>query len=67
VRGNDLRRRDHVPDAVWERARAAFGDYELGQLVFAITATSARNARVERCHAARAGPLQARGVRARAA
>jgi AhpD family alkylhydroperoxidase len=44
-----------VPDAVWERARSAFEDEELGQLVFAITAINAWNrlmitARVEPGH-----------------
>jgi AhpD family alkylhydroperoxidase len=33
----------HVPDDVWERARAAFDDDELAQLVFAITAINAWN------------------------
>jgi AhpD family alkylhydroperoxidase len=33
----------HVPDAVWERARAAFDEEELAQLVFAITAINAWN------------------------
>ncbi len=33
----------HVPDAVWERARAAFDERELAQLVFAITAINAWN------------------------
>jgi AhpD family alkylhydroperoxidase len=33
----------HVPDDVWDRARAAFDDAELGQLVFAITAINAWN------------------------
>src|SRR3954447_17169075 len=33
----------HVPDAVWERARGAFSDGELAQLVFAITAINAWN------------------------
>ena len=33
----------HVPDAVWERARASFGEDELAQLVFAITAINAWN------------------------
>ena len=32
-----------VPDAVWERASAAFDDYELSQLVFAITTINAWN------------------------
>jgi AhpD family alkylhydroperoxidase len=32
---------DGVPDDVWERARAAFEEYELGQLVFAITTINA--------------------------
>ncbi len=32
-----------VPDEVWERARAQFGEYELSQLVFAITAINAWN------------------------
>jgi len=33
----------HVPDDVWERARAAFPDGELAQLVFQITAINAWN------------------------
>ena len=33
----------HVPDAVWDRARAAFEDAELAQLVFQITAINAWN------------------------
>lgn len=33
----------HVPDEVWERARAAFDDDELAQLIFAITAINAWN------------------------
>jgi AhpD family alkylhydroperoxidase len=33
----------HVPDAVWERARAAFDEAELAQLVFAITTINAWN------------------------
>jgi len=33
----------HVPDAVWDRARAAFPDEELAQLVFQITAINAWN------------------------
>jgi AhpD family alkylhydroperoxidase len=33
----------HVPDAVWERSRAAFDEDELAQLVFAITAINAWN------------------------
>jgi AhpD family alkylhydroperoxidase len=33
----------HVPDATWERARAAFPEEELAQLVFAITAINAWN------------------------
>jgi AhpD family alkylhydroperoxidase len=33
----------HVPDAVWERARAAFDEDELAQLVFAITVINAWN------------------------
>jgi AhpD family alkylhydroperoxidase len=33
----------HVPDDVWDRARAAFDDAELGQLVFAVTAINAWN------------------------
>jgi AhpD family alkylhydroperoxidase len=33
----------HVPDAVWERASAAFDEDELAQLVFAITAINAWN------------------------
>ena len=46
---------EHVPDDVWERARAAFDDRELGQLLFAITAINAWNrlliaARVEPGH-----------------
>jgi AhpD family alkylhydroperoxidase len=45
----------HVPDDVWERARAAFDDQELGQVVFAITVVNAWNrllitARVEPGH-----------------
>jgi AhpD family alkylhydroperoxidase len=45
----------HVPNAVWERVRAAFGEEELAQLVFAITAINAWNrlmisARVEPGH-----------------
>jgi alkylhydroperoxidase family enzyme len=45
----------HVPDEVWERARSAFEDEQLGQLVFAITAINAWNrlmitARVEPGH-----------------
>jgi AhpD family alkylhydroperoxidase len=44
-----------VPDAVWERASAAFDEAELAQLVFAITAINAWNrlmitARVEPGH-----------------
>lgn len=34
---------EHVPDAVWERASAAFDAYELSQLVFAITTINAWN------------------------
>jgi AhpD family alkylhydroperoxidase len=33
----------HVPDQVWERARASFDDDELSQLVFAITMINAWN------------------------
>jgi AhpD family alkylhydroperoxidase len=33
----------HVPDAVWERARATFDDDELGRLVFAIAAINTWN------------------------
>jgi AhpD family alkylhydroperoxidase len=33
----------HVPDAVWERARASFDDDELAQLLVAITAINAYN------------------------
>jgi AhpD family alkylhydroperoxidase len=33
----------HVPDAVWERASAAFDAEELAQLLFAITAINAWN------------------------
>jgi AhpD family alkylhydroperoxidase len=33
----------HVPDAVWERARAAFDDDELSRLVFAIAAINTWN------------------------
>ena len=33
----------HVPDEVWDRARAAFGAAEVAQLVFAITAINAWN------------------------
>jgi AhpD family alkylhydroperoxidase len=45
----------YVPDHVWERARAAFDERELSQLVFAITAINAWNrlnvtARVEPGH-----------------
>jgi len=45
----------HVPDEVWERARANFEDYELGQLVFAIATINTWNrllitARVEPGH-----------------
>jgi len=45
----------HVPDAVWEAADAQFGDEELAQLVFSITAINAWNrlmitARVEPGH-----------------
>jgi AhpD family alkylhydroperoxidase len=45
----------HVPDEVWERARSAFEEEQLGQLVFAITAINAWNrlmitARVEPGH-----------------
>jgi AhpD family alkylhydroperoxidase len=45
----------HVPDPVWDRARSAFDDQELAQLVFAITAINAWNrlmitARVEPGH-----------------
>jgi AhpD family alkylhydroperoxidase len=45
----------HVPDEVWERARASFDEGELGQLVFAITTINAWNriqitARVEPGH-----------------
>jgi hypothetical protein len=32
-----------VPDDVWERASAAFDEYELSQLVFAITTINAWN------------------------
>ena len=35
--------REEVPDPVWERATAVFDDYELGQLVFAITTINAWN------------------------
>ena len=34
---------DHVPDDVWEHARAAFAEHELSQLVFAITVINAWN------------------------
>jgi alkylhydroperoxidase family enzyme len=45
----------HVPDEVWERARAEFDEYELGQLVFAIATINTWNriliaARVEPGH-----------------
>jgi AhpD family alkylhydroperoxidase len=33
----------HVPDDVWKRASAQFDEYELSQLVFAITAINAWN------------------------
>jgi AhpD family alkylhydroperoxidase len=33
----------HVPDSAWNRASAAFGEDELAQLVFAITAINAWN------------------------
>jgi len=33
----------HVPDDVWERARAAFDEHELSQLVFAITVINGWN------------------------
>ena len=33
----------HVPDEVWERARANFEDYELAQLVFAIATINTWN------------------------
>jgi AhpD family alkylhydroperoxidase len=33
----------HVPDEVWEPARAVFDEHELGQLVFTITAINAWN------------------------
>jgi AhpD family alkylhydroperoxidase len=33
----------HVPDAVWERARASFDEEELAQLVFAIAAINVWN------------------------
>ena len=33
----------NVPDDVWERASAVFDEYELGQLVFAITTINAWN------------------------
>src|SRR5215211_196604 len=33
----------HVPDEVWKRASATFGEYELAQLIFAITAINAWN------------------------
>jgi AhpD family alkylhydroperoxidase len=33
----------HVPDAVWEQARAEFPGAELGQLIFAISAINAWN------------------------
>ena len=33
----------HVPDEVWERARATFSEPELAQLVFAITAINSWN------------------------
>src|SRR5215211_2191676 len=33
----------HVPDDVWNRASAAFGEDELAQLIFAITAINAWN------------------------
>jgi alkylhydroperoxidase family enzyme len=35
--------KEQVPDHVWERASAAFDEYELGQLVFAITTINAWN------------------------
>jgi alkylhydroperoxidase family enzyme len=35
--------KEQVPDAVWERASAAFDEYELSQLVFAITTINAWN------------------------
>lgn len=45
----------HVPDDAWERARAAFSDSELAQLIFAIASINAWNrllitARVEPGH-----------------
>jgi AhpD family alkylhydroperoxidase len=33
----------HVPDEVWQRARAAFSEEELAQLIFAVTAINAWN------------------------
>jgi alkylhydroperoxidase family enzyme len=33
----------HVPDEVWDRATARFGENELAQLLFAITAINAWN------------------------
>jgi alkylhydroperoxidase family enzyme len=35
--------KEQVPDRVWERASAAFDEYELSQLVFAITTINAWN------------------------
>ena len=35
--------KEQVPDDVWERASAVFDEYELGQLVFAITTINAWN------------------------
>ena len=45
----------HVPDDVWDRARAAFREDELAELIFAVTAINAWNrlmitARVEPGH-----------------
>ena len=35
--------KEQVPDDVWERASAVFDEYELSQLVFAITTINAWN------------------------
>ncbi len=51
-----------VPDKVWERARAAFDEHELSQLVFAITAINAWNPPHDHGSGG-ARPLQAGAVR----
>jgi AhpD family alkylhydroperoxidase len=60
----------HVPDDAWERARAAFSEAELAQLIFAVTAINAWNrlmitARVEPGHY-QAGSMPAAAVSAAA-